>query len=213
MTAGVAAAGTFIGGSLAFFRPMCYNGSRKRKAVAGRNPPADPAVRLSALKGAIAVKTLIVYYSLEGNTDYAAKLIAENLSADLLCLVPEKAYPTGKVSKYIWGGKAAVMSEKPKLQPYEFDAAAYDRIVFGFPVWASNIAPPLRTFIRSHDLSGKKIAAFACQTASGAEKAFTKLKGELQTDVLEAELVLLDPKTKPNPENEQKIRAFCDRLK
>lgn len=159
------------------------------------------------------MRSLIVYYSLEGNTDYAAKLIAEELGADLLCLVPVKAYPTGKVSKFIWGGKAAVMSDTPKLQPYKYDDAAYDRIIFGFPVWASTIAPPLRTFIRSNDLSGKRFAAFACQTASGADKAFVKLKGELQTDALEETLVLLDPKTRPNPENEQKIREFCAKLK
>lgn len=159
------------------------------------------------------MKTLIVYYSLEGNTDFAAKRIAEELGAELLCLVPVKAYPTGKVSKFIWGGKAAVMSDAPKLQPYDFNAAAYDRIVFGFPVWASTIAPPIRTFIRNNDLSGKKFAAFACQTAAGADKAFVKLKGELGVDALEEELVLLDPKTKPNPENEQKIREFCKKLK
>lgn len=158
------------------------------------------------------MKTLIVYYSLEGNTAYAAKLIAETLGADLLCLSPVKAYPTGKIRKFIWGGKSAVMSETPALQPYEYDGAAYDRIVFGFPVWASTIAPPLRTFIRSNDLSGKRIAAFACQTASGAEKAFGKLRGELGIDALEAELTLLDPKTKPDPANGQKIREFCEKL-
>ena len=159
------------------------------------------------------MKTLIVYYSLEGNTDYAAKQIAAATGGTLLCLEPVKAYPTGKVSKFIWGGKSAVMSEVPELKPYAFDAAAYDRIIFGFPVWASTIAPPLRTFIRSNDLKGKKIAAFACQTASGAEKAFVKLKDELGIDALEAELTLLDPKTKPDPANEEKIRAFCDSLK
>ena len=158
------------------------------------------------------MKALIVYYSLEGNTAYAAKLIAEGTGADLLCLNPVKAYPTGKIRKFIWGGKSAMMSETPALQPYDFDGSAYDRIVFGFPVWASTIAPPLRTFIRSHDLKGKRIAAFACQTAAGADKAFVKLKGELGTESLEAELTLLDPKTKPNPENEQKIRAFCAKL-
>ena len=159
------------------------------------------------------MKTLIVYYSLEGNTEFAAKQIAELTGAEQLRLEPVKAYPTGKVSKFIWGGKSAMMSDTPELQPYAFDAAAYDRIVFGFPVWASTIAPPLRTFIRSHDLKGKKIAAFACQTANGADKAFGKLRSELGTEGLEAELVLLDPKTKPDAGNEQKIRDFCEKLK
>lgn len=159
------------------------------------------------------MKTLIVYYSLEGNTALAAKMIADKMGADLLCLEPVKAYPTGKISKFVWGGKSAVMSEKPKLQPYEFNSAAYGRIIFGFPVWASNIAPPLRTFIRDNDLKGKRFAAVACQTAAGADKAFVKLKEELGTENLEAELVLLDPKLKPDAGNEQKVKEFCEKLK
>ena len=158
------------------------------------------------------MKAIIIYYSLEGNTEYTAKLIASELNADLLKLEPKKAYPTGKISKFVWGGKSAMMSETPDLQPYQFDAISYDCIIFGFPVWASNIAPPLRTFIRKHNLKGKKIAAFACQTAAGADKAFIKLKNELGINSFEAELTLLDPKINPNPENEQKIKDFCKKL-
>lgn len=159
------------------------------------------------------MQTMIVYYTLEGNTEYTAKAIAGELGADLLRVEPVKAYPTGKVSKFVWGGKSVVFSEMPELKPYQFDPAQYDRIIFGFPVWASNIVPPLRTFIRDNDLKGKQIAAFACQTASGAEKAFEKLKEALGTDKLEATLVLLDPKTKPEEGNAQKIKEFCEKLK
>ena len=38
------------------------------------------------------MKTLVVYYSLEGNTEYVAEKIREALGADLLKLVPKKAY-------------------------------------------------------------------------------------------------------------------------
>jgi len=106
-----------------------------------------------------------------------------------------------------------VMAEKPELQPYDFNAYAYDRIIFGFPVWAGNVTPPIRTFVKENALQGKQIAAFACQSGSGAEKAFGKLKAALGISTLESELVLIDPKDKPNAENEQKINAFCERLK
>ena len=105
------------------------------------------------------------------------------------------------------------MAEMPKLQPYKFDSGKYDRVIFGFPVWASNFVPPLRTFIRENALKGKQIAVFACEAGSGAEKAFAKLKAELGIDAFQAEAVLIDPKARPNPENEQKIKAFCDKLR
>ena len=159
------------------------------------------------------MKTLIVYYTLEGNTHYAAKKIASLLDADVLRVKPVKTYPRKGFRKFLWGGKSAVMAETPELEPYTFDASAYDRIVFGFPVWAGNVTPPLRTFIKENDLSGKRFAAFACQSGAGAEKAFEKLKTALGIRELDAELVLVDPKTKPDPINEKKISGFCGKLK
>ena len=158
------------------------------------------------------MKTLIVYYSLEGNTAWAAERIAGATGAELLRLEPVKAYPASGFKKFFWGGKSAVMAETPPLVPYVFDPSAWDRIVFGFPVWAGNLTPPLRTFIRDNDLSGLNAAAFACQSGAGAEKAFAKLKAALGVDQLAGELVLVDPKDKPSPENEKKIAAFCDSL-
>jgi len=71
----------------------------------------------------------------------------------------------------------------------------------------------IRTFVKDNDLKGKHIAAFACQSGSGAEKAFGKLKAAIGIDGLEAELVLIDPKTKASAENDRKIRAFCEKLR
>lgn len=159
------------------------------------------------------MKTMIVYYSMGGNTEYAAKRIAEELGADLLRIEPKKAYPDSGFRKFLWGGKSAVMAETPELEPYEFDGTAYERVILGFPVWAGNVTPPIRTFLKENDLSGKSLAAFACQSGAGAEKAFGKLLAAVGADKLEAELILIDPKDKPSEANEQKIQAFCEKLK
>ncbi len=105
------------------------------------------------------------------------------------------------------------MAETPELEPYTFDADSYDRIIFGFPVWASNVTPPIRTFVKDNDLKEKRIAAFACQSGSGAEKAFGKLKAAIGINDLEAVLVLIDPKTKASAENDRKIEEFCEKLR
>lgn len=159
------------------------------------------------------MKTVIVYYSLEGNTEYAAGKIASELGADTLRIVPKKAYPDSGFRKFIWGGKSAVMAETPELLPYDFNADGYDRIIIGFPVWASNVTPPIRTFVKENNLKGKRVAAFACQSGAGAEKAFGKLMAVLGIEKLDAELILIDPKAKPSDENERKIKAFCEGLR
>ena len=157
------------------------------------------------------MKALVVYYSMGGNTEYAAGRIADRLGADLLRLEPVKAYPDSGFRKFFWGGKSAVMAEKPALKPYRFDADAYDTVIFGFPVWAGNIAPPLRTFIAENRMEAQRYAAFACQGGAGAEKAFGKLQACLGHG-LEKTLVLIDPKDKPDPAKDRQIDAFCDAL-
>ena len=158
------------------------------------------------------MKTLVVYYSMSGTTEFAAREIAARLDAALLRIEPERAYPDRGFKKFLWGGKSALMAEMPPLCPYEFAAADYEQVIFGFPVWAGNLTPPLRTFIRDNAaaLAGKEIAAFACESGSGADKAFRRLRDCLGIGALRAELVLIDPKEKPTDENTEKIAAFCE---
>ena len=156
------------------------------------------------------MKTAVVYYTMSENTKYAAEKIAENLGADLIQISPQKAYKDKGFSKFIWGGRSALMGDAPKLMPYQFNAASYDRVILGTPIWASTFAPPLRSFIRENpEISQKEIGAFACCSGGDAGKTFLKLKELLGVTELKAELVLVDPKDKPDPVNESKIQSFC----
>ena len=160
------------------------------------------------------MKTAIVYYSMNGNTSMVAKKLAEVIDADLIEVKPEKSYPDKGFKKFLWGGKSAVMAEKPALMPYTFSAEKYDQIVFGFPVWAGNVTPPIRTFVQEHkdEINGKWIAAFVCQSGSGGEKAFGKLLECLGQEKLAATMILNDPKDKPKPDTDQKIEEFRSKL-
>ena len=160
------------------------------------------------------MKTAIVYYSMSGNTQQTAETIAKELGAELIRIDPVKEYPSKGFRKFIWGGKSAVMGDKPKLLPYTFDEG-YDRIIFGTPVWASSFTPPIRSFISENrdKLKDKRFAAFVCFSGGGAEKALSKLRQFLEVDSLDAELILVDPKDRPSEENEEKIKEFCSKLK
>ena len=160
------------------------------------------------------MKTAVVYYSMGGNTALAAEKLGKWLSADLIEIKPEKAFPDKGIRKFLRGGKSAVMAETPALLPYPFRPDLYDLVIIGFPVWAGTIAPPIRTFVTENRdaLRGKQVAAFACQGGSGAEKAFVKLQECLGQGSLKATLVLIDPKARPSVENDRKIEAFRDQL-
>lgn len=160
------------------------------------------------------MKTLVVYYSLEGNTEYVAEKIREATGADLLRLVPKKAYHDKGFAKFLWGGKSAVMAEKPELEAYDVDLTGYERIIFGFPVWASNFTPPLRTFIENNadGLKGKRFSAYACQSGSGAKKALGKLAKCIGIETFGQTAVFIDPKGKPDAAKDEQIAAFCKAL-
>lgn len=159
------------------------------------------------------MKRLIVYFSLEGNTEYIANKLADKIGADMLKLVPLKAFADKGFAKFFWGGKAAVMAEKPELESYSFDADV-DEVIIGFPVWAGNITPPIRTFVSDNfeALKDKRISAFACQSGAGAEKAFAKLKTLLGIDDFYETAIFIDPKEKPSEENDLKLDLFSKRI-
>ncbi|MBQ9467631.1 MAG: flavodoxin family protein [Clostridia bacterium] len=160
------------------------------------------------------MKTLIVYYSLTGNVDFAARTLSERIGADLLRLEVQKDYPDKGIKKFLFGGKSAVMGEKPPLKPYSFAAGDYERIVFCSPIWAGTFAPPLRTFIgeNASALSGKRFAALLCCSGGGSKKAFERLRGELGADHFDAFATLIDPKDKPEPVKDSILWQFADEL-
>lgn len=158
------------------------------------------------------MKTAIVYFSLEGNTKFVAEKMATELGADLIQLVPVNEYPTGKVSKYFWGGKSATFRETPKLEPYEFDASKYDLVVLGTPIWAGTYTPPLRTFLRANKLAKKNVALFACCSGGSTDKCFEDLRKELANCTVLSTLRVVDPIKNNGSSQDEIIAEFCKEL-
>ena len=158
------------------------------------------------------MKTLVVYYSQSGNAQWMAERIASALFADMLRLVPKKAYPQKGIGKYFFGGGSAVIKEAPELEPYQVNLLQYEQVVFVTPVWAGTVTPPLRTFIQTENLKGKRFAFAACSLGGSAEKTFAALKSLLGVTGDVPTLWLVEPKRKQKPENEKAIEAFCRKL-
>ena len=158
------------------------------------------------------MKIAVVYYSLEGNTKFVAEKIAGRLNADLIELKCVKSYPTGKVSKFLWGGKSVTFGEKPALIPYNFNANDYTAVIIGSPVWASKYAPPLKTFFAENDISEKKLGFFTCCAGGKPDKCFAEMKRDAKHESV-ATLNLVDPLKNQIPENDVEIDKFCEKIK
>lgn len=158
------------------------------------------------------MKTLVVYYSLEGNTKDTAEKIAKIMNGDILRLEPVKEYPNHGPMKFIVGGRAAVFGDRPVLKTEQVNFLSYDTIVVGTPVWASTYAPPLRTFFAKYQIQNQKVGFFVCEKGSGGEKCIEKLKKLTGAVSEDAAMILVDPKQQPKAENDITIETFCQKL-
>jgi flavodoxin len=124
------------------------------------------------------VKKLVIYYSLDGNTAFIAKTIAEATGADVLELKLKKPFKAKGPLKFFLAGMQVFLGKKPELLPLEKNPAEYDVVFIGTPIWAGNYNPAFRTFFSTKTLKGKKVALF-CSCADNGEKAFENMKNEL----------------------------------
>ncbi|WP_132247285.1 flavodoxin family protein [Marinisporobacter balticus] len=155
------------------------------------------------------MKSLVIYYSLEGNTRFVAETIANEMGADLLVLKPKEDIPSKGFMRYLKGGKQVVLKKKPELLPLDKDPAAYDVIYIGSPVWAGSFAASVNAFFSAISLKNKRIALFCCHRG-GLGSIFKNFSKNLEGNEIIGELECKEPvKTE---ENIKRIKAWIDTL-
>lgn len=160
------------------------------------------------------MSTLVVYFSLDGNTKFIAEKIAETIGAEIIELNVGKIYPTKGFWKYFLGGKAVIFGEKPKLTNERIDLSRYETILIGTPIWAGSYTPPIKSFIHQYKIQGKRIALFASCGGDEAEKCFAKLKEALPGNEFIGEMDCIEPKKNPAESSGKAVRwakALADR--
>jgi flavodoxin len=138
------------------------------------------------------MKTLVIYYSYDGNSALVAEELKKAADADILELKTEDEKVRTGFAKYFWGGKQVFTHAQPKLKPYTAVIEDYDRIIIGGPVWAGSPAPALRSFIAETKISGKKLGLFLCH-AGGLGKALDKLEALLPGNTIAGKITFVNP--------------------
>lgn len=140
------------------------------------------------------MKSLIVFYSLEGNTKLIAQFIQEFTNAEILELKPKKEIPKKGFLKFIWGGKSVMFKEKPILINKRNNIDDYELLFIGTPVWSGTFAPAINSFLFETKITGKKIALFSCHSGGGDKKCvenFTKMLNA--NNVILSKIDFVDP--------------------
>jgi flavodoxin len=106
------------------------------------------------------IKTLIVYYSLSGNTKGIAQNIQKILGADIAEIEPLVPY-AGSYDDIVEQGKDEVDNQiRPAIKSLESEVADYRRIIIGTPTWWYTMAPVVSTFLHSNKWEGKIVVPF-----------------------------------------------------
>lgn len=123
-------------------------------------------------------KTLIVYYSFTNNIHtIAADLKTQIKDADMIRVEPAEEGLDYAANNYAIGSALiqAIRNNPndaasyPEIKPVEVNIADYDRIIIGAPLWWSNMAAPLQTFLFHHgdEMKGKDIGLIVSSSSSG----------------------------------------------
>lgn len=115
------------------------------------------------------MKTLVAYFSYSGDTERAAKVIAETVGADLFRIEPKIPYSVN----YNACVNVAQEEKRKNIRPAMKNLLTqnkldeYDTIFIGYPIWWYDGPMIIYTFLESLDFSGKKIVPFALSGGSG----------------------------------------------
>lgn len=127
-----------------------------------------------------AKKTLVAYFSATGTTAEAAQQLAKAADADLYEIRPLQPYTDADLD---WNDKQSRSSvemkdrkSRPAIKGRLENAAQYDTVYIGFPIWWYTAPTIINTFIEQTDLAGKTIITFATSGGSSVSKATRDLK-------------------------------------
>lgn len=146
-------------------------------------------------------KTLIVYFSRYGNTDYSedidtdtsasvvvdqnqrygtteymAKMIQEELTADIHFIKTKQSYTKDFNELRKINHDELDSGYLPELVNSDLDIGQYDTIFIGYPIWAGTVPQAIQSFLTQYDLQGKTIVPFCTHDGYGAGSSYQDIQ-------------------------------------
>lgn len=134
---------------------------------------------LAVIASAVAAqaKTLVVYYSYTNNVHNIVAELSKQIDADVLRIQPADKgldyaannYAIGSAQIQAIRNNPKDASSYPAIDSVKVNFADYDCIIIGAPLWWSQMAAPLQTYLfqNSKTLAGKKIGLIVSSASSG----------------------------------------------
>ena len=121
-------------------------------------------------------KVLIVYLSRTNNTKTIAEIIHKNVGGTLVALELEKPYPENYMATVQQVVRENETGYLPPLKTKIDGIQNYEVVFVGFPTWGMKLPPPMKSFLKQYDLSGKTIVPFNTNDGYGIGSSFETVK-------------------------------------
>lgn len=155
------------------------------------------------------MKALVVFYSRTGITKEVAVRISEELDCDIEEIFDVKS--RNGIFGYIRSGIESASRKIPEIKETEVDPSDYDLTVIGTPVWAGNMASPVRTYLFNNNDKLNRVAFFCTMGSRGSKKTFLEMERLSEFNPL-AYLALTSKEIKQE-KHIKKVREFIKEIK
>ncbi len=125
----------------------------------------------------LSAKTLVVYYSYTNNVEEIVNNLRSRIDCDVVEIEPAEKGLDYAANNYAIGSAliSAIRnnpddaSSYPEIDPVEVNLDEYDTVIIGAPLWWSQMAAPLQTYLfdNGKKMAGKKIGLIVSSHSSG----------------------------------------------
>ncbi|WP_439556495.1 flavodoxin [Dyadobacter sp.] len=166
---------------------------------------------------------LIVYLSRTKNTKAVAEMIQKNVGGKLVSIELEKPYPENYQATVAQVASENQSGYLPPLKTKIDSIGQYDVVFVGFPTWGMQLPPPMKSFLKQYDLSGKTVIPFNTNGGYGIGSTFETvrqlcpnskiLEGYSTRGGLERDGQLLMIKDEKARQTQDEIKQWLEKLK
>ena len=121
-------------------------------------------------------KIAVIYFSATGTTEKVAKIIAKEINATLIEIVPKEEYTKDDLNwndnKSRTSIECADESSRPEIAN-EINIKDYDVIYLGHPIWWGDVPHIILTFLDTYNLDGKTVIPFCTSGGSNINKSMS----------------------------------------
>lgn len=124
-------------------------------------------------------RTAFVYLSRTGNTRSVGEAVRALAGCDLYAVETVEPYPDdySSTTRVVQAEQRA--GTHRAIKPVAIDLSRYDTVILGTPTWWGRAADPLLTWIKSADLSGKRILTVNTHGGSGQAQTRADIEAAL----------------------------------